>query len=355
MFKPLKGPILDIRHFTHFSSKAEPRLRLTRFPHLSNTKSNTASDTHLVQNTTTSNPILDANTTNTPDPQSRAIFVVQSSFENKTSLETTSDNEEKLYHANDILLNEEKPLIKIDSPEAQSEEFISQKMSIFEHFPPVPLSENEQPGIKENSSEIEKMVFGDMSRQSTSEKPISIIDETHTNDELAFKSSNSESASNKTNTENIISQKKEQNITLDDYNENDVDYIDGEQFSASSKVTTIVLAEPPILGFDEHNDVEIILNNGPAVKENLPSFKKTNTSSDVKIISNITAAFSETFESTTIGNVLGKIDSEKEELYELTPPSLTLQPPLLASSSIDSLSETKKAAAEKSFNTSSKL
>ena len=293
---------------------------------------------------------MDANTTNAPDPQSRAIFVVQSSFENKTSLETTSDNEEKLYHANDVLLNEETPWIKIDSPEAQSEEFISQKMSIFEHFPPVPLSENEQPGINENSSETEKMVFGEMSKQSTSEKPISIIDETHTNDELAFKSSNSESASNKTNKENIISQKEEQNITLVDYNENDVDYIDGEQFSASSKVTTIVLAEPPIPGFDEHNDVEIILNNEAAVKENLPSFQTTNTSDEY-----ITAAFSDTFESTTIGNVLGKIDSEKEELYELTTPSLTLQPPLLASSSIDSLSETKKAAAEKSFNTSSKL
>ena len=294
---------------------------------------------------------MDANTTNTPDPQSRAIFVVQSSFENKTSLETTSDNEEKLYHANDVLSNEENPWIKIDSPEAQSEEFISQKMSIFEHFPPVPLSENEQPGIKENSSEIEKMVFGEMSRQSTSEKPISIIDETHTIDELAFKSSNNESASNKTNKENIISQKGEPI----DYNENDVDYIDGEQFSASSKVTTIVLAEPSIPGFNEHNDVEIILNNEPAVKENLPSFQTTNTSDDVKIISNIPAAFSQTFESTTIGNVLGKIDPEKEELYELTPPSLTLQPPLLASSSIDSLSETKKAAAEKSFNNSSKL
>ena len=328
---------------------------MTRFPHLSNTKSNKTSDTHLGQNATTSNPISDSNTTNTSDPQSRAIFVVQSSFENKTSFVTTPDNNGKAYHANDVLLNEDNPLIKIDSPEVPPEEFISQKMSIFEHFPPVPLSENEQPGNKEKSSEIEKMVFGEMSRQSTSEKLISIIDETHTNDELAFKSFNSESASDKTNKENIISQKEEQNITLVDYNENDVDYIDGEQFSASSKVTTIVLAEPPIPGFSEHNDIEIIPNNEPIVKENLSSSQKTNISNNVEVISNITAAFSETFESTTIGNVLGKIDSEKEELYELTPPSLTLQPPLLASSFIDSLSETKKAAAEKSFNTSSKL
>ena len=328
---------------------------MTRFPHLSNTKSNKTSDTHLGQNATTSNPISDSNTTNTSDPQSRAIFVVQSSFENKTSFVTTSDNNGKVYHANDVLLNEDNPLIRIDSPEVQSEEFIRQKMSIFEHFPPVPLSENEQPGIEENSSEIEKMVFGEMSRQITTEKPISTIDETHTSDVLAFKSSNSESASDKTNKENIISQKEEQNITLVDYNENDVDYIDGEQFSASSKVTTIVLAEPPISGFKENKDIEIIPNNEPAVKENLSSSQKTNASDDVEIISNITVAFSQTFEATTIGNELGKIDSKTEKLYELTPPSLTLQPPLLASSSIDSRSETKKVAAETSFSTYSKL
>ena len=298
---------------------------------------------------------MDANRTNTPDPQSRAIFVVQSSFENKTSLETTSDNKEKLNHSNDVLLNEETPLIKIDSPEAQSEEFIRQKMSIFEHFPPVPLSDKEQPVIEKNYTEIEKVVSGEISKQNTSEKSRSMIDETHTNDDPAFKSSNSESVSDRTNKENIIRQKEEQNITRVDYIENDVDYIDGEQFSASSKVTTIVLAEPPIPVLKEYNDIEIIPNNEPAVKENLSSSQKTNTLNDVEIISNITVAFSETFESTTIGNVLGKTGSKKEELYELTPPSLTLQPPLLASSSIDSLSETKKTTIEKSFNTSSTL
>ena len=296
--------------------------------------------------------MLDVNTTNTPEAQSRAIFLLQSSFENKTSLETTSDDKEKLDHDNDVLSNKETLLIKIDSPKAHSEEFVSQKMSIFEHFPPVPLSENEQPGIEENSSEIEKMVFGEMPKQNTSEKPSSIINETNTIDEYVFTSSNSQSASDKTNKENSMSQIEKQNITLADYNEN---YVEGEQFSASSKVTTIVLAEPSMPRFKERNNIEIITNNEPAVKETLSLPQFTSQSSDVEIISNITFGLSETFESTTIGNTLGKTDSKKEELYDLIPPSLTLQPPLLVSASMDPHPETNKAATKESFNTSSKL
>ena len=259
-----------------------------------------------------------------PDGQKQTILNILDKRLEDISLNDESRNSGKL----NVFSPTEEPFRSIVSNIKEKVKSNEKDMSIFEKFPPVSHVKEESIIIESSANITQNRSKVSSIQDDASDLSNSISPKTESVVEKSFKL-------NKTEHENTNSLHTSKEESIENKISNHEQFLEGEQFSASSKITTVVLADLPIPELNNNiRTVEIPDDlpgsKGPDIIKQflLPKFENLSTTDVNSTIPNNSITFP-FLESTTEIHISTKPKFvATQKIIRPTPPALVLLPPL---------------------------